>query len=317
MSSDTLTPTIPALVPAPAGSERLVDLADVAEPNPAPHQALIAVEAFSINRGEVFLLESPREGWRPGQDITGRVVRAAADGSGPREGARVVAHAPQDGWAGRAAVATAAIAELPDAVTTEQAATLGVAALTALRLLRAAGSVAGRRLLLTGAAGGVGHFLTELAVGQGALVTAVASAPERGARLLALGATEVVTRVEDADGPFDLVLESVGGASLTAAAMRAAPGGSVLWFGQAGREPVTLDFFELVGSAPFAQIVPFSYWRTGSSDADDLATLVRLVAGGHLHPEIGAVEDWTRTDALLAALRDRRLRGNAVLTVSA
>jgi NADPH:quinone reductase-like Zn-dependent oxidoreductase len=316
-ASVTTTHTIPALVPAPAGSGRLVELAAVPAPVAADHQAVIAVDAFSINRGEVFLLEDPRPGWRPGQDIAGRVVRAAADGSGPPAGARVVAHAPQDGWAARAVVGTDRIAELPAAVTTEQAATLGVASLTALRLLRAAPSLGGRRVLLTGASGGVGHFLVELAAGQGARITAVSGSAGRGARLLELGAAEVVTRVQDAREGFEVVFESVGGASLAAAVARAAPGATVLWFGQAGREPVTLDFFETVAAAPYARIIPFSYWRTGASDADDLATLVRLVAAGRLHPEIGEVADWTATDALLAAIRDRRLRGNAVLTVGA
>jgi hypothetical protein len=62
--------------------------------------------------------------------------------------------------------------------------------------------------------------------------------------------------------------------------------------------------------------MPFSYWRTGASDADDLATLVRLVAGGHLHPELGLVADWRETPDVLIALSERRVRGNAVLTVS-
>ena len=62
---------------------------------------------------------------------------------------------------------------LPDDVAVADAATLGVAGLTALRLLRSAGSVAGQRVLLTGASGGVGHFVAELAAAQGALVTAV------------------------------------------------------------------------------------------------------------------------------------------------
>ena len=54
--------------------------ADVAEPEPAADEAVIAVEAFAINRGETFLLEAPRQGWRPGKDIAGRVVQAAAEG---------------------------------------------------------------------------------------------------------------------------------------------------------------------------------------------------------------------------------------------
>jgi NADPH:quinone reductase len=305
--------SMPAFVPAPDAPARTV-LGDVPELEPAPDEALVAVEAYSINRGETFLLEHPRDGWRPGQDVAGRVERAAADGSGPPAGTRVVAHVPGGGWAARVAAPTNALAALPDQVAATAASTLGVAGLTALRLLRSAGSVAGRRVLLTGASGGVGHFVVELAAAQGALVTGVSSSPERGERLLALGAAEVVADVEAAEGPFELVLESVGGASLTAALARLAPRGKLIWFGQASREPGTLHFGVAAG-APFASIELFIYWRTGASDADDLATLVRLVAAGRLHPELGLVADWHETPDALIALRERRVRGNAVLTV--
>ncbi|NUR91846.1 MAG: alcohol dehydrogenase, partial [Nonomuraea sp.] len=89
----------------PSGqTEDLVRFAEVEEPAPRPNQAVIAVEAFSVNRGEMFLLMKPREGLRPGKDIAGRVVAAAADGTGPAVGTRVVAHPPYGGWAERAAV---------------------------------------------------------------------------------------------------------------------------------------------------------------------------------------------------------------------
>jgi len=305
--------SIPAFVPAPDAPARLA-LGEAPEPSPAPDEALVAVEAYSINRGEIFLLDAPRDGWRPGQDVAGRIERAADDGSGPPAGTRVVAHPPSGGWASQVAVPTDAQAALPDDVPATTASTLGVAGLTALRLLRSAGSVAGRRVLLTGASGGVGHFVVELAAAQGALVTAVSSSPERGERLLALGAAEVIADVEAAEGTFELVLESVGGASLTAALSRLAPRGKLIWLGQASREAGTLHF-SVAGAAPFATIELFIYWRTGASDADDLATLVRLVAAGHLHPEIGLVADWHETPEALIALRERRVRGKAVLTV--
>jgi NADPH:quinone reductase-like Zn-dependent oxidoreductase len=74
-----------ALLPTD-GSDPLVKLGEAHEPPTAPDEALIQVEAFSINRGETFLLERPRDGWRPGRDISGRVIRAAALGSGPARG---------------------------------------------------------------------------------------------------------------------------------------------------------------------------------------------------------------------------------------
>jgi NADPH2:quinone reductase len=306
--------SMPAFVPAPDAPGRTA-LADVPEPEPGPDEALVIVEAYSVNRGELFLLEAPREGWRPGQDVAGHVERTAPDGSGPAQGRRVVAHVPAGGWAPLVAAPTNALAILPDAVAATSASTLGVAGLTALRLLRTAGTVAGRRVLLTGASGGLGHFVVELAAAQGALVTAVSSSPERGERLLALGAAEVVTDVAAAEGPFEVVFESVGGASLEAALTRLAPRGTLLWLGQASRQPASLDFFEVVSAAPYATIVPFSYWRSGASDADDLATLVRLIAAGHLHPEIGLQADWRKTPEALVALSERRVRGNAVLTL--
>jgi NADPH:quinone reductase len=306
--------SMPAFVPA-ADAPGRITLEAVPEPTPAADEALVVVEAYSVNRGELFLLEAPREGWRPGQDVAGHVERTAADGSGPAQGTRVVAHVPAGGWAPLVAAPTNTLAMLPDGVAATSASTLGVAGLTALRLLRMAGSVAGRRLLLTGASGGVGHFVVELAAAQGALVTAVSSSPERGERLLALGAAEVVSDIEFAEGPFELVLESVGGLSLEKAVTRLAPRGMLLWFGQANRRPASLDFFEVMSTAPYAQIVPFSYWRSGASDADDLATLARLVDGGHLHPEIGLEVDWQQTPDALVALSERRVRGNAVLTL--
>jgi NADPH:quinone reductase-like Zn-dependent oxidoreductase len=304
-----------AFVPSPDAPGRIA-LESVPAPEPAPDEALVAVEAYSLNRGEIFLLDTPRENWRPGQDVAGRVERTAADGSGPPAGTRVVAHVPAGGWAEQVAAPVAGIAALPGAVDTAPASTLGVAGLTALRLLRTAGTVSGKRVLLTGASGGVGHFVTEMAAAQGALVTAVSSLPERGERLVALGAAEIVGEVDDAEGPFDVVLESVGGPSLEAALARLAPRGTLIWFGQASREPATLDFFTVAGPATLAAIVPFIYWRIGASDADDLATLVRMVAGGHLHPEVGLTADWRETPAVLGALAERRVRGNAVLTIS-
>lgn len=215
---------------------RQVALTTVAEPVAAPDQALVTVEAYSVNRGETFLLDSPTEGWRPGKDVAGRVIAAAADGSGPAEGTCVVGHVPHSGWAERVAVATSSLAEVPADIPMTTAAALPLAGLTALRLLRRAGSVLGRRLLITGASGGVGHYVVELATAAGAHVTAVSATAERGTRLREFGAT-TVTDVENAEGWFDVTMESVGGSSFVEARRRTDPRGTVIWFGQAGRHP--------------------------------------------------------------------------------
>ncbi|ROO88405.1 NADPH:quinone reductase-like Zn-dependent oxidoreductase [Actinocorallia herbida] len=291
---------------------RPVAFTEAPRPVPGPGEALVKVEAFAPNRGETFLLERPEPGFLPGKDLAGLVVRPAADGSGPEAGARVVGHPPYGGWAEYAAAPTHSLAVLPDGVDDVRAAALPLAGITALRLLRAAGSLTGLRVLLTGASGGVGHYVTELAAAAGAGVTAVTATPERGARLLEFGAARVAHDVAKADGPFDVVLESTGGPHLAAALARTRPGGLLVWFGQASRTPAALDFFDLLGGPERVMIQHFHY--AGAPYGADLGTLVRLVAEGRLHPEIGRTDDWSDSARVLVDLRERRIRGKAVLT---
>jgi NADPH:quinone reductase-like Zn-dependent oxidoreductase len=288
---------------------------EVEEPKPGPGEALVEVTAFSVNRGETFQLERPRPGWRPGKDVAGVVVRAARDGSGPAVGTRVVGHPPQGGWAQFAAVPASSLAALPDTVAATTAAALPLAGLTALRLIRTAGPLIGRRVLLTGASGGVGHYFVELAAAAGAGITAVTGSAERGRRLLELGARQLVHEVADAQGPFDLVLESTGGKNLPTALARLAPRGTLVWFGQASRTPVTLDFFDFFDGPESAVLRHFHYEHFDTPFGEDLATLVDLVDQGRLHPEIGVQADWAETADVLERLRERRVRGNAVLTI--
>ncbi|MDX6206672.1 MAG: NADPH:quinone reductase [Frankiales bacterium] len=305
---------------ATGGPAYTVELTEVAEPVAGADEILVEVDAFSVNRGEGFSLTgvygAPADrGWGPGQDVAGRVVRAAADGSGPTVGQRVVAHPDAGGWAERVAVPTSRVAVLPDGVSSVAAAALPLAGLTALRLVRTAETKPGQRILLTGASGGVGHYTVELAAAAGAEVTAVSSSEERGRRLAELGAAHVVQDVADAQGTFDVVLESVGGKTFTVAASRLAPAGTVLWFGQASLEPVTLSFFDLFGITPVT-IKHFPHWVSTTSDGEDLATLVHLVATNKLHPEVGRTADWAETATVLDDLTRRRIRGNAVLTIA-
>lgn len=303
-----------ALIPTGHPGKLVTMDQDVDEPNPTPDQVVIEVEAFSINRGETFLLQTPTPGWRPGKDIAGHVIRAATNGRGPAVGERVVAHGDHSGWAERAAVSLDSVAILPDAVPLDVAAALPLAGLTALRLLRVAGPLSSRRVLLTGASGGVGHYLVELAAHQGALITAMTSTPERGERLHQLGAADIVHDIASTSTPFDVVMESTGGDALMASLRAARAGGLVIWFGQASGIAPVLDFFDW--DIPFGVTMHrFGYQPPGSSDAADLATLVRLVERGNLHPEIGLLQDWAQAPQALEALIHRQVRGNAVLTI--
>ena len=226
-----------------------VELREVADPQPAADEALVEVHAFALNRGELFLLAMRPEGWRPGQDIAGVVVQAAADGSGPKAGTRVVALVDGGGWAQRVAAPTARMAALPDNVSFASAATLPVSGLTALRTVRLGGALLGRRVLITGAAGGVGSFAVQLAALAGAEVTGVVGRPERAAGLTERGATDTVSTTQEAEGVFDLILESAGGSSLAGAISKVAPGGTIVLFGNSSMQETPFNLANFVGHA--------------------------------------------------------------------
>lgn len=303
------------LVNTPGGGAP-VEFQQLSEPEPAPTEALVAVRAFSLNRGELRSLSNAEPGWRPGQDVSGVVLTPAANGTGPAAGARVVALLDEFGWAERAAVPVHRIAELPDNVGFAEAATLPIAGLTALRTLRYGGPLLGRRVLITGAIGGVGHLAVQLAARSGARVTAVAGRPESVAELAGLGVAETVRGIDKAQGRFALVLESVGGASLEGAVKRLEPRGTVVVFGNSSGEPSTLSFGDF-GEAQNARLQTFFSFTAEPEDrfAPDLTLLVSLLADGSLKPQIGVERSWREIVPVLADLRERRVNGKAVLLV--
>jgi NADPH:quinone reductase-like Zn-dependent oxidoreductase len=287
----------------------------VEDPTAGAGEALVEVEAFSLNRGELNRIRSAQRGWRPGWDVAGRVVEAA--GEGPGEGSRVVGIVEGGGWAETVAVRTDWLAELPPAVSSAQAAALPTAALTALRMLRLGIGALGRRVAVTGAAGGVGRFAVQLARLGGAHVTAIAGSEERAEGLRELGADEVVTRFEDAAGPFDLVLESAGGDSLAHLATRLELDGMLVCFGNSSNRPTTFpdvrDFY-LGGSRRIQAFTVFHGFAT-DPPGRDLRYLAELVALGRLDPQVEATMPWTELDEALVRLADRSVRGKLVLTV--
>lgn len=303
------------LVTTPNGPAPM-ELREVAEPQPQRNEALVEVNAFSLNRGELRSIANNGEGWIPGQDIGGVVLRQAADGNGPPAGARVVALTDELGWAQRVAVPAHRMAVLPDSVSFSQAATLPVAGLTALRTLRHGAPLLGKRVLITGAAGGVGTLAVQLAARSGARVTAIVGRSGRAAGLKELGALEVVEGIDNAQGRFGLILESAGGASLATAIRLVEPKGTVVVYGNSSNEPTTIAFADF-RPAPNARVQSFSYFYSEAEDrfAPDLALLVSLIADGSLQPQVGVERSWRDFATVAEQLRGRRISGKAVLLV--
>lgn len=303
-----------AVVVDPEAAGRLV-IRPVPGPAPDRGEAIVRVRAISLNRGEVRRSTMAPAGWRPGWDLAGEVERAAADGSGPRAGARVVGLLPEGAWAERVAVPTHALAELPDGVTFTQAATFPVAGLTALHALAKGPDLVGRRVLVTGATGGVGDFAVQLAWLAGARVTASVRRAEQAAIVRQLGAHDVVTGDEIPAAPkYDLVIDSVGGRTLGTALAALARGGVCVTLGVSASAEVTFDArqFFITGQAT---LYGFYLFLESEPASVGLRRLAELVAAGRLAPHVSVERSWKDIARVAQDLMDRRFPHKAVLAV--
>jgi len=305
-----------AVVVDPEAPGRLV-IRPVADPVPDRGEAVVRVRAVSLNRGEVRRSAMAAAGWRPGWDLAGEVERAAADGSGPRVGARVVGLLPEGAWAKRVAVPTHALAELPDKVTFSQAATFPVAGLTALQALAKGGLLLGRRVLVTGATGGVGDFAVQLAQLAGAHVTASARRADQGPALRQLGAHEVVVGDEIPPSPkHNLVIESVGGRTLGTALAALERGAVCVTLGVSAAAEVTFDARQFFVNGRTTLYGFYLFTELGIEPASvGLRRLADLVAEGKLAPHISVERPWGEIGQVAQDLIARRFPAKAVLTL--
>jgi NADPH:quinone reductase len=312
---------IRAVVVDPAAPGRLA-IRPVELRDPDRDEAAVRVTAISLNRGETRrAVQQAEPGWRPGWDFAGVVETAAADGSGPIPGTRVVGILPSGAWAERVNCRTHAVAALPDLVGDAQAATLPVAGLTALHALRQGGLLLGRKVLVDGASGGVGHLACQLATAAGAQVWGHARREENRAAIAEWCGERVVLGRELAaakpHGPFWLILDSLGGSALGAALSMLQPSGTCVTFGVSEAAHATIesrDFFA-TGGVRLYGLTLFHELMSVERASIGLALLADLIAAKKLHPQVSVEAPWSEIGTLARRLIDREFTGKAVLYI--
>src|SRR5260221_8234185 len=312
---------IRAVVVDPAANGKLA-IKPVELRDPDRDEVAVRVTAISLNRGETGrALPQAEPAWRPGWDFSGMVEAEAADGSGPQRGTRVVGILPSGAWAERVNCRTHAVAALPEGVSDAQAATLPVAGLTALHALRQGGLLLGRKVLVDGASGGVGHLACQLASAAGASVWGHVRREEARAAVEECGAQAVLGRDLGAagpHGPFWLIVDSLGGPALSAGLGMLQPDGTCLTLGISDASTVTFESRNLFGTggARLYGLTLFHELMSVERGGVGLALLAELIAAGKLRPQIAVEAKWSEIGSVARRLIDREFTGKAVLHIA-
>lgn len=309
-----------------ASGERRLTLEEYDAPMPTEDEVKVAVRAISLNNGEIRKALASPVGYRPGWDFAG-IVELAPDGSAFADGDRVVGLKFDGAWAESVTLSPTFLARIPDDVSFEAAATLPVAGMTASIALTKKALAYGNRVLVTAATGGVGLFAIQLAAAAGAHVTAYLRSEADVPLLRGLPVHAVAVGELNAanGGPYDLILEGVGGQLLGCALSLLAPRGVCVQFGDAaGDELTTFDAkaFRLGpgglygGTSLYGFFLGEELTRPGAASAGSiLADLASRLAEGTLDPVINQRGSWRDVDEVSRALIARRFKGKAVLTV--
>jgi len=298
-----------------------IGLGQVEDAEPLPHEVVVHVQTISLNQGEIRkALDDAPSGWVPGWDFAGVVQRAARVGAGPAEGDRVVGFLEEGAWKERVAVPARNLAVLPKSVSAAAAATLPVAGLTALHALAEGGLLAGKRVLVNGASGGVGHLALQLARASGAFVVGAVRRESQREHAQADGAHRVVVSddlSEVLSEKFDLVLEAAGGTALRHALHALAGGGVCVCYGNSTRSETTFDPFSFFFPHGRTRLVGFYLLPTLEREpaSEGLDRLARLVADGVLRPRIEVEASWKEVGSVVERFMRREITGKAVLHI--
>ncbi len=191
-----------------------VEVVEVPEPTAEEGHVVVEVKAVGVSFPDLLLSRGeyqmrPEPPFQLGVDFAG-VVRTAPESTGFYPGDRVACVLPWGGAAEVVALGHDSVFPLPDNVSFEEGATLPLNSLTAYQALQLLPLTAGKRLLITGASGGVGGFATQLAVQNQLQVIAVAGRHDED-WVARLGPAEVLprdadlARIDPVDGVFDAV----------------------------------------------------------------------------------------------------------------
>jgi NADPH2:quinone reductase len=310
-----------------------LEVGEIDDAEAAADQVLIEVELAGVtfpdvllSRGEYQLKPAPP--FVPGSEVAGR-VRSAPDGSGLAPGDRVASFPGFGGFAELVAVPPDRVFQLPDGVSLAAGAALPMNYFTVhFALTRRGGLRAGERVLVHGAAGGVGTAAVQLARALGAEVIAVVSTPEKGEIARSVGAHHVVDVVGFRDAVagltggrgVDVVVDPVGGDRFTDSLRSLSPEGRLLVIGfTAGEIPTVKVNRLLLNNLSVVGVGWGAFWsRYGQHYlAEQWRELEPLVAAGTLDPVLGPTYPLDRVVDALADLDQRRATGKVLLDVTA
>ncbi|HZF30042.1 MAG TPA: NAD(P)-dependent alcohol dehydrogenase [Gammaproteobacteria bacterium] len=324
-----------AMMHSEFGPPDILRLTDVAKPTPAAGEILVRVRAASLNaadwhilRGEprVMRLFGKPNGRIPGLDFAGEVEQVGASVAEVRAGDEVFGAGKRGALAEYVCVPESVVARKPAGVTFEQAAALPVAGVTALGALRDRGRLrAGERVLIIGAAGGVGTLAVQIAKALGAHVTGVCSTSNLGL-VRSLGADHAVDyTAEDCtrtDRPYDLILHVAGNRSLPDLRRALTPDGTLVFVGSGtGREnaPSVLGMLRLIFRS--AVLSRFTRQRVlillGTVRKSDLTFLAELAAAGKLTPAIDRTYPLAEAAEAFRYLETGHVRGKVIVLPTA
>lgn len=315
-----------------------IHIGEQPQPKPSAGEALVRVEAASVNpidfklpTGAISALLPYRMPLILGNDMAGVITALGPDMAGFSVGDRVAARLNKKrigAFAESARVPKAQLAKIPEGVDFEHAAAVALAGLTAWQCLTEALALqAGQRVLIHAGSGGVGHLAIQLATELGAHVTTTASAANHD-WLKRLGAKQCVDyRHEDFErvcAPFDAVLDTQGGTILRRSIAHTRRGGRVVSIGDLPTPAVAFEFgkpwlapvFFLLSIAPkslsLVRGVSYRYWFM-REDGAQLAMLLAKLASGALTVEISQRYKLDETAAALAQSAAGRVRGKVLV----